>query len=95
MGLTDAECVLTWLTKEQSRQKREREGRVQLRQGGLGVGGTWCVTVMQEKSVRLPAVSLWQFTEIGAEESEPAHLTIMAGEENTAYHPISESVIQE
>lgn len=45
--------------------------------------------------MKLPLVSLWQFTEIRTKESEPAHLTIMAGEESIAYYPISESVIQE
>ena len=50
---------------------------------------------MKEKSVWLPLVSLWPRTEIGAQESEPAHLMVMEGEGNIAYDPTSESGIQE
>lgn len=83
------------MTKEQSRQNRERGKDTTVTYWAGGVDRTWCITVMKEKSMKLPLVSLWQFTEIGTKESEPAHLTIMAGEENIAYYPISESVIQE
>ena len=62
---------------------------------GRAGAGTRCITVMKEKSMKLPLVSLWQFTAIRTKESEPALLAIMAGEENIAYYPVSESVIQE
>lgn len=50
LGLTGAERILKWLTKERSRQRREREERTQLWRIGLGEGTGRAVSLWWRKS---------------------------------------------